>query len=143
MSIAMTTVLPRAGRHLQRDAGQAVVVRLVLGLEPLAPVGVAGAVRADLGEEDRRLGRLALREDDAVLAIRVGPVLEQLAGDRRDVRVPLLAPEVDPLADVVDELVLLIRSSVHSAKSSSCLPLFRAGDRDEVGARPPARRSRS
>ena len=76
--------LAASGRHLQCGSRKPVVVSLVLGLEPPAPVGVTMVPSSHLGEEDRRLGRLALREDHAVLAILVGPVLEQLTGDRRD-----------------------------------------------------------
>jgi hypothetical protein len=62
----------------------------------------------DLGEEDRRLGRLALREYHAVLAILVGPVLEQLAGDRRDAAVlTITTPPRDVPPDLVDQLVPL------------------------------------
>ena len=71
--------LAGARGHLERSPREPAVVRLVLGLEPLAPVGVRRMSARDLGQEDRCLGRLALGEDDAVLAVRVGPVLEELA----------------------------------------------------------------
>ena len=61
ISIAITTVLPDTGRHLQRRTREAVVVGIVLRFEPLAPVGVAVRAAGDLGQEDRGLGGLALR----------------------------------------------------------------------------------
>ena len=60
--------LAGAGRHLQRDARQPVVVESVLRLEPPAVVGRAVAA-GDLGEEDRRLGRLALAEQHRLVAV--------------------------------------------------------------------------
>ncbi len=49
------------GGHLQGDPGQPGIVLLVVIGQPAAPVGVA-VPAGDLGEEDRRLGRLALAE---------------------------------------------------------------------------------
>ena len=43
----------------------------------------------DLGQVDRRLGGLELAEEEPPLAVLAAPVLEQVAGDRRDVRVAL------------------------------------------------------
>jgi hypothetical protein len=84
-------------------------VSLVLDLQPPPPpVGVPMAPSRNLGEEDRRLGRLALREDNAVLAILVSPVLEQLAGDRRDTPIlTVTAPLRDVSPNLVDQLVAL------------------------------------
>src|SRR4051794_2506969 len=98
----------------------------------------------DLGEEDRRLGRVALREDHAVLAILVGPVLEQLAGDRRDAPVlTITAPLRDVPADLVDELVPLpaFAGDVevdHLLNRLAPIPLLRHGDRDPGLTRPAA-----
>jgi len=69
MSIAITTVWPAPGRHLQGQPWQAVVVQQVLRLRP-APA-VDGAVPAgDLGAEDRGLRGLALAEQHRVVADR-------------------------------------------------------------------------
>ena len=80
MSIAMTTVLPRAGRHLEGDAEEAGVVRRrsPRGAALLDP-GVA-VLAGDLGEVDGRLERLDLAEEEPALAVGVGPVLEQARG---------------------------------------------------------------
>ena len=119
---------------------------LVLGLEPLAPVGVAVRAARDLGQEDRRLGRFALREDDAVLASRVGPVLEQLAGDRRDAGVLTVpAPLLDVAPDLVDQLVPLAAFAgdvevdrLLLEPSLPFLPFFvtAIGIKDSLGRRP-------
>ena len=92
---------------LRPHAREPVVVELVLRLEPAAPVG--GAVAAgDLGQEDRGLGRLALAEQDAVLAVGAGrPSAEQLAGVGRDPVPVARPPPLDLAADVVDQGVLL------------------------------------
>ena len=144
MSIAITTVLPASGRHLQGRSRKPVVVSLVLGLEPPAPVGVPVVPARDLGEEDRRLGRLALREDDAVLAVLVGPVLEQLAGDRRDAAVLTVAtPLRDVPPDLVDQLVALpaFAGDVEVDRllnRLALLALLGHGDRDPGLTRPAA-----
>ena len=52
-------------------------MRGVLVLDLSAPVLVT-VPASDLGEEDRGLGRLALTEQDPVLAVGVGPVLRSL-----------------------------------------------------------------
>src|SRR5207248_1352713 len=109
-----------------------------------APVGVPMVPSRDLGEEDRRLGRLALRKDDAVLAILVGPVLEQLAGDRRDAAVPTIAtPLRDVPPDLVDQLVALpaFARDVEVDRllyQLALLALLRHGDRDPGLTRPAA-----
>ena len=80
ISIAITTVLPVPVAIFSADPRQPVVVERVLGLEP-APVVGAAVPTGDLGEEDRRLGGLALAEEHRlVTGRRPGrPVREQLA----------------------------------------------------------------
>jgi len=73
----MTTVLPEAGRHLQRDAGEPVVVDRVGILQPLAPVGCRGIAARRLREEDGGLGGFPLAEQDAVLPCLVSPIAQQ------------------------------------------------------------------
>ena len=68
ISIAITTVLPVPVAILSPTRGRPSLWSCVLGLEPAAVVG--GAVpTGDLGEEDRRLGRLALAEEHRVVAV--------------------------------------------------------------------------
>ena len=96
----------------------------------------------NLGEEDRRLGRLALREDDAVLAILIGPVLEQLAGDRRDTPVlTVTTPLRDVSPDLVDQPVALpaFAGDVEVDRllnRPAVLALLRHGDRNPGLTRP-------
>ena len=108
MIMAITTVLPRAGGHLQRHARQPVVVQPVLGFQP-APVVGSPVAPGDLAEEDRRLGGLPLAEQDRLVAIRRlgSPVSQQLAGVGGDAVPVTGAPPLDLAADVVDQRVLL------------------------------------
>ena len=109
MSIAITTVLPVPVAIFRATRGRPVVVRRVLGLEPARASRASPCRPGDLGEEDRRLGRLALAEQDAVPRARrlAAQCCEQLAGDRRDAAVVAGAPPLDLAADVVDQRVLL------------------------------------
>ena len=136
--------LARAGRHLQRDPVQAEVARGVRLVELVADPGVAVLLRR-LGEVDRGLGGLPLGEQDRVVALRVGPVLEQAARGGRDVRVALLAPDINAVPDLVDEVVLpdLVRGELGEVELNLLAALARPGDRNEVLAWPaPRRRSR-
>ena len=134
--------LARAGGHLQRHARQPVVVQLVLGFEP-APV-VGGAVAAgDLGEEDRRLRRLALAEQHRLVAVRRpgSPVGQQLAGVRGDAVPVAGTPPLDLAADVVDQRVLLAplaRDVEVEGLLSTLAPLPADRHGDEGLARPAA-----
>lgn len=62
-----------------------------------------------LGQIDRRLGGLPLAEQHRSSRLPVGarPVLQQLAAHRRHPRVAAVAPQLHPLADIVDQRVLL------------------------------------
>ena len=130
--------LARAGRHLQRDPVQAEVTRGVRLGELVANPGVAGLLRR-LGQVDRGLGGLPLGEQDRVVPLRVGPVLEQAARRRRDVRVLLLAPDINAVPDLVDEVVLpdLVRGELGEVELDLLAALARPGNRNEVLARPP------
>ena len=55
----------------------------------------------DLGEVDDRIDRLDLAEEEGPLTGGVGPMLEELAGDRRDAAVAGGAEGVDVLAHVL------------------------------------------
>src|SRR5207244_3722275 len=90
--------------HLEPDARQTVV----LGLDAGAEIGRA-LPAGHLGQEDRRLSRLALAVEDRVFTLGRArrPVLEQLAGNGRDAGIAAGPPAVDLEADVVDERVLL------------------------------------
>ncbi len=101
-ALVVAVLMAKGGWGLLRDSGRI----LLLGQQPL-PVAVAAPASGDLGQEDRRLGRLPLAEQHPVLAPRVGPVLQQLAGRRGDARVAPLSPDLDLAAQVVDQRVAL------------------------------------
>ena len=146
MSIAMTMVFPEPVAILSAARGRPLLCASFSGSEPLAPVGVRRVSARHLGQEDGCLRRLALGEDDAVLAGRVGPVLEKLPRDRGDAGVlTVTAPLVDIATDVVDQAVLLAtltgRVEVEAlllGAVSTLLALLADRDRDERLARPPA-----
>ena len=96
--------LARAGGHLERDAVEARVLGLVLLVEPVLDPGMGAA--GDLGQEDGRLERLDLAEEERLLARGVVPVVEEIARDGRDAAVVGAAPGGDVLADPVDEVVV-------------------------------------
>jgi hypothetical protein len=132
--------LARARRHLQAEAREAVVVLGVLVVQACAEVRVAVAA-GHLGEEDRRLGGLTLAVEDAVFAVWVGPVLEQLAGVRGDALVLADPPQIDLVADVIDERVDLasLTGQIEVERLlSDLLALLLRGDRDERFAGPAA-----
>src|SRR5699024_7710495 len=95
-------------------------------------------------QEDRGLGCLSLAEQHAVLAVRVGPVLQQLAADRSDTGVVAAgAPAVDVLANQVDQVVALaaLAGGVEVEGlllAGGLLALPRDGDGDEGLAGAPA-----
>ena len=132
--------LAGTSRHLQRDPVQAEVAGGVRLIELVADPGVARLLRG-LSEVDRGLGGLPLREQDRVVPLGIGPVLKQAAGGGRDVRVPLLAPDADPVTDLVDEVVLpdLVRGELGEFELDLLAALARPRHRDKVLARPPPR----
>ena len=97
--------LSRRGGHLAGGPaerrvpfGLPVIARFVRwDVDPLAKVG------AGLGEEDDRLGRLYLGEEEPVFATLPAPVVEQFEGSSSDPRITLPAPLLDPLPDQVHE----------------------------------------
>ncbi len=94
--------LAAAGGHLDADARQPAVVKGVLRRDAGAEVGLAVTTR-HLGHVDRRLGRLPLAEQHRVLPGGIGPVEEELAGDRSHPAVAPSPPQLDPGPDVVDQ----------------------------------------
>ena len=131
-----------AGRHLQCHPRQPGVVSGVLRFQPGSPVGVSVPLSRDLSQEDRRLRCLSLAEQHPVLALRVRPMLQQLAADRRDPGVlSVRAPARHVSAQVVDERVLLTSLAggveVQRDLLARLLALRRHRDRDERLARPP------
>ena len=76
ISMAMTTVLPDAGRHLERERGRAGVRRVVGLADVVLDPGVAELL-GDFGEVDERFQGLDLAEEQLALAVGVGPVSEQ------------------------------------------------------------------
>jgi hypothetical protein len=128
--------LARPRRHLERDALEARVLRLVRFAEPVLDPRVA-VPRRDLAEVDRGLECFDLAEEEPSLAVGRPPVVEQPARNRRDARVVASAPQGDALADAVDELVRLdpLRDPVSGKRELRAL-LLRRRDRDEVRADP-------
>jgi hypothetical protein len=99
--------LARAPRHLQRDAEEVrVPARLVRLAQLVDDPGVA-VLRRDLGNVDRGLQRLDLTEEELSVPLRVRPVVEEPRGGGRHARVVSAPPDLDLLANAVDELVLL------------------------------------
>ena len=96
--------LPCSGGHLGAVPDDS-VIECPGGLlhEAALPSGAVG----DLSQPDQRLDRLALGEERPVPAVGVvvGPVAQQPPGDRRGVRVALVPPPADPLADRHDRFV--------------------------------------
>ena len=135
--------LARTRRHLQRGTRQAVVVRFVLRLKPLAPVRVRLVTSCDFGQEDRGLGGLALAEQDPVFSVRVRPMLEQLPGNRGDTGVlPVTTPLLDLPPEIVDQAVPLAalagRRRSRTPPDSLAFPFLIAamGMKDSLGRRP-------
>ena len=93
----MTVVLPDPVAILQayRRKRAAELRRHVDALEQIA---------SRLVQEDDRLDRLDLGEEERLLAPLAPPVLEQLERRPRRARIPLLPPRLQPLADEVDVL---------------------------------------
>jgi hypothetical protein len=97
--------LAAAGGHLDGVAGE----RLGLAVQRRVQGDVDAqlAVAAHLHQPDDGLGGLELAEEEAALAVRAGPVRQQLAGDRGGAGVAGLAPGPHLLADLVDHAQLL------------------------------------
>lgn len=134
--------LAAPGRHLQRDAWEPVVVQKVLLSQTLAVVGGAMAA-GDLGQEDCRLHRLSLAEEDWVVTDRRqgAPVQQKLAAVGADSVPVVRPPPLDVAPDVVDEAVLLDPVARGVEVERLLLVLFALlllGHRDERFARPPA-----
>ena len=96
--------LARAGRHLHRDAGEP-WVRSLVGLSK--PVGdpVVADLLGGFGQVDERLQGFDLAEEELVLPVGVGPVLQELASDLGDSLVSPFPPVLDPFPDAVDLVV--------------------------------------
>lgn len=105
--------------RLRSDARKAVVVQLVLVVEP-ATVVDAPEPSGHPGEEDRGLGRLTLAEEGGLVAARRSsrPMSKQLAAVRRDAVVVFGPPPLDLATDVVDQRVLL--PPPRDVKSNDC-----------------------
>lgn len=129
--------LAGAGGHLVRHAEQPRVGVLGEGSQLVLDPRVAQVLRC-LGQVDRRLKRLDLAEEEATLSLDVCPVLEELAGRRRNTRPSQLSPSADPLPDLVDEPVLLDPVAGPLVERELTALLLRLRDRHEVRGRPPA-----
>ena len=130
--------LAGAGRHLEshaRQAGVGLVVRLAkLVLNP----GVA-VLFGDLGDVDGRFQGFNLTEEELALAVRLGPVLEELAVVGVTPRYPPSRHRPTRWRMSLTSLFSSMRSFVHSVSNGSCwLPfLLGLGDGDEVRAYSP------
>ena len=135
--------LARAGRELQCDAGDPVVVR---GVELLERLVERPARRfGPFSEEDRGLDRVALAEVGLeAIGVGVVPVLDEGHRRRSRSRVTGFAPCLDGGADCVDLLVRFdqLRGSVSAREIERRLALLRLRDREIRSARPPARKWR-
>ena len=129
--------LAGAGRHLEGDAIERRAGVLGGPLEVVLQPGVA-VLPGHLGEVDRRLERLDLAEEEASLPALVRPVVQQAARGRGHADVAALAPARDPLADAVDEGVLLdaVLDPLGLEEVGLAALLLGPGNRDEVLARP-------
>ena len=136
MSMAMTTVLPD-------PVAIFIAMRLSPGFD--AVVGVAEPVLdpvvADLlgglGQIDERFQGLDLAEEELVLPVGVGPVLQELARDLGNALIFPFPPVLDPFPDAVDLVVGLdaVLCPLRVKLELLALLLGRR-DRDEVGTRP-------
>ncbi len=98
--------LARARGHLAGVADEPAVALALLGItglvagydDPLMEIG------AGLGEEDDRLGRLTLGEEQSAVAAVARPPLEQLQGRSRYAGVAFRPPFRDSIPDAVDQL---------------------------------------
>ncbi len=126
--------LAAARGHLEGDAVEAGVSNLAVLAELVLDPGLA--VAGNLTEEDRGLEGLDLAEEERLLAAGLGPVGQQVAGDRRDAGVSGAPPGADMLAHAVDEVVVerLLRGEVAGQRELRAAPRLGLGDRAEVGA---------
>ena len=139
MSIAMTTVLPVPVAILNAMRGRpGFDVSFAVAQRVLDP-GVA-VLPGDLGDVDGGFERFDLAEEELLLAVGIGPVVEQARGRRRDADVAALAPERDAATDVVDELVLFDAVLGPLGVEQQLLGplLLRLGDGDEIRTGPAA-----
>ncbi len=132
--------LAGASGHLESDPVQAEVARGVHVVEAVTDPRVA-LLLGSLRDVDRGLGGFSLGKQDRVVALWVSPVLEEASGGGRDALVALLAPEVDAVPDLVDEVIRpdLVRGELSEVEFHLLAALARAGHRDEVLARPSSR----
>ena len=96
--------LAGAGRHLEREAPQAGIRRVVRGPEIVLDPGVAVLPR-HLGDVYRGLDRFDLAEEQQLVAILAGPVGQQPRRRPRHADVAALAPGADPLMDAIDDRI--------------------------------------
>src|SRR5271157_5864996 len=104
MSMAMTTVLPEPVAIFHRDAIETRVRSLVGLAKPVLDPVIADLL-GGLCQEDERLQGFNLAEEELVLPVGIGPVLQELAGNLGDASVFPFPPKLDPLPDAVDVVV--------------------------------------
>jgi hypothetical protein len=129
--------LARSGRHLHRDAVEPRVGRVVGVAEPVLDPGVAD-LPSGLAQVDERFQGLDLAEEELVLPVGVGPVLQELPRDLGNPLVFPFPPVLDPFPDAVDLVIRLdavLRPFRVKLELLALLP--GCGDRDEVRTRAP------
>ena len=97
--MAMTTVLPEPVAILNAMRGRPGFDVSLASRSVVLDPGVA-VLLGDFGDVDGGFEGFDLAEEELLLAVGVGPVLEQARGGRRDADVAALAPERDAAADV-------------------------------------------
>ena len=132
----MTTVLPEPVAIFDRDASEPRVRSVVGFSEPVLDPVVADLL-GGFGQIDEGLQGFDLAEEELVLPVGVGPVLQELAGDLSDSLVSPFPPVLDLFPDAVDLVVRLdaVLGPFRVELELLALLLGR-GDRDEVGTGP-------
>ena len=141
ISIAITTVLPVPVAIFRPTRGRPALCSALTGSRRRAVVGRA-VPPGDLGQEDRCLGRLALAEEDRILAVGSrSPVGEELAACRASRRSSCSARHrsTSRRMSLISEFSST-RSPVASKSSACCSPApllgFGTGMKDSLGRRP-------
>src|SRR5271157_5864205 len=118
--------LARAGCHLHRDAGES-RVRCCADLPEPGFDPVIADLLGGLGQENERLQGFNLAEEELVLPVRAGPVLQELAGNLGDASYSLSRQSLTRCRIRLTLSLGSMRSWVHSVSNWSCLPFFLGG----------------
>ena len=131
--------LARASRHLHRDASEP-RIRCVVGLSEPVFDPIVADLPGCFGQVDQGLQGFDLAEEELVLPVGVGPVLQELAGDLSHSLILPFPPVLDPFPDAVDVVVGLDAILCPFRVKLELLAFLLGGrDRHEVGAGPASR----